>query len=407
MTIAKTSALALTTALVGALAAPVSANPFEGKVYEGVEDLPNIRLTMSEWGPSESATGRSIQEMVEWISEVSQDKIKVDVIWNGALMTPPEHAAGIGSGLADFGNIAPIYTPTDFPVGDWITSFGNLARGGAPFGIMAMTGAQWEFNLTNEQYLAELRDRGLEPIHGSTSTAYSMLCTKPLTTLADFRGARTRTTGNTYSEQVQALGMVPVPVQLNETYEALSRGIIDCAVLFTTGYIDYSLIDIPGDKYYVNLEFPGVNGSLMAFNKDRWDDLPEVAKEIFYDSQVVRNEGNYRTELSRLRELADLVENDPRIHAVQPDAEVVEALRAKQDEQLANLVANAPRGVDDAQAIYDEYMALTEKWRAIVTDDLGVAPVPPTSVEAAFESWNNEPDWAAYSQKIIEEITAK
>ncbi|MFA5580594.1 MAG: hypothetical protein WDA25_01425 [Paracoccaceae bacterium] len=389
-------------ALMASVAFPASAQ-FEGKTYEGIEDLPNIRLTLSDWGPSESATGKGVRAMIDYVAEASQGKITIEPFWNASLMTPPEHAAGIAAGLADLGNIAPIYTPTDFPVGDWLTSFGTLARGGTAFGFMSMNAAHWEFNLTNEAYLQELRDFGLEPIQGTTSPAYSMLCTKPLQTLADFRGVRTRTTGNTYSEQVQALGMVPVPVQLNETYEALSRGIIDCVVLFTTGYIDYGLMDIPGDKYYINLEFPGVNGSLMAFNKDRWDDLPEVAQEIILDGQVMRMKSNNSSELPRLRELSAMIEEDSRVHAVQPDQEVIDTLLAKQDEQLANLVANPPRGMDDAQAAYDHYMALTEKWQNIVTE-LGVERVPPTSVEAALASWNNDPDWDAYYQRVVDEI---
>lgn len=383
---------------------PALANPFANKVYEGVEDLPTIRLTHSEWGPTENAGGQTVQKMIAWVNEVSNGKIIIEPFWNASLMSPPEHAAGIAAGLVDMGFIAPIYTPTDFPVADWLTSLGSLARDGAPFGMMAMTGAQWEFNITNEDYLTEMRDFGLEPLTGSTSTAYSMMCTKPMKTMADFDGARTRTTGNAYSEQVQALRMVPVPVHMNETYEALSRGIIDCMVFFTTGYIDNNIVDVPGDKYYINLEFPGVNGSLYAMNKDRWDDLPEVAQEIIRDAHIMRTELIYATELPRLRDLAAMINGDARVHAVHPDADVIAALRAKQDEQMANLVANAPRGVDNPQEILDHYMALTEKWRAIVSDDLGVEAVAATSVEDALAAWDNDPDWTAYAQKLADEL---
>src|SRR5699024_10950283 len=58
-----------------------------------------------------------------------------------------------------------------------------------------------------------------------------MICMgEPVQSVADFSGKRIRVPGAGWATEVEALGATPVNVVQAEVYEALERGVIDCAV---------------------------------------------------------------------------------------------------------------------------------------------------------------------------------
>ncbi len=63
--------------------------------------------------------------------------------------------------------------------------------------------------------------------------AQVLFCRQPFTSLADMRGRRVRTFGNSLVELVNALGGQPTSIGFPEVYSALERGVVDCAVTGT------------------------------------------------------------------------------------------------------------------------------------------------------------------------------
>lgn len=55
-------------------------------------------------------------------------------------------------------------------------------------------------------------------------------CRAPFTSLADLRGRRVRTFGNSLVDFYTALGAQPVSIGFPEVYSALERGVVDCAI---------------------------------------------------------------------------------------------------------------------------------------------------------------------------------
>jgi TRAP-type C4-dicarboxylate transport system substrate-binding protein len=60
--------------------------------------------------------------------------------------------------------------------------------------------------------------------------AQVLFCRQPFTSLADLRGRRIRTFGNSLVDFYTALGAQPVSIGFPEVYSALERGVVDCAI---------------------------------------------------------------------------------------------------------------------------------------------------------------------------------
>lgn len=63
--------------------------------------------------------------------------------------------------------------------------------------------------------------------------AQVVFCRQPFTSLADLRGRKIRTFGNSLVDFVNALGAQPVSIGFPEVYSALERGVVDCAITGT------------------------------------------------------------------------------------------------------------------------------------------------------------------------------
>lgn len=63
--------------------------------------------------------------------------------------------------------------------------------------------------------------------------AQVLFCRAPFTTLADLRGRRIRTFGNSLVDFYRALGAQPVSIGFPEVYSALEQGVVDCAITGT------------------------------------------------------------------------------------------------------------------------------------------------------------------------------
>ena len=60
--------------------------------------------------------------------------------------------------------------------------------------------------------------------------AQVLFCRAPFTSLADLRGRRIRTFGNSLVDYYPALGAQPTSIGFPEVYSALERGVVDCAI---------------------------------------------------------------------------------------------------------------------------------------------------------------------------------
>ncbi len=370
--------------------------------YPGVDEMPPISIRVSDGYAQEAASGKAQQAFADYVTAASKGKITVEIFWSSTLFPPPESAEGIASGLADMGIVSPIYDPASFPIANWLTTIANQATVDMPLGVGAFDAASTEFFYTDTEVKREFEERGLHIIGASGSFGLDLMCDKPLRTLADFQGKRIRTPGQVFARETQAIGMIPVPLAPGEVFEGFQRGIVECIVLHPPGYNTFGIMSISKDKYFMNLAFSGFLSNFYSMNKAKWDALPPVAQRILTDGYLVYREVSNPLSWAEIQLFGTQIA-DGLATAIQPEPEVVEALAAFQAQDLANMQTTAPSGVADPRATVDRYLALIQKWRGLLQDELGWSPIG-NDVVARVESWKTVPDYKAQMVLIKREL---
>lgn len=360
--------------------------------YQGIEDIPEMSLRVSEPYSQGEASGRAAQAYADYVNAASKGRIKIEIYWSGSLFPAPESAEGIASGLADLGGVTPIYNPASFPIANWLTTIANQATIDNRLGVSAFDSAATEFFYTDAEIKKEFEERGLHIIGASGSFGFDMLCTSPLKTLADFKGKRVRTAGQVFAREAEALGMVPVPLVPAEMYEAFQRGIVDCAILHPPGYNNFGLMTVAKDKYFINLGFSGFLSAYYCMNKDKWDALPPVAQQILIDGWLVLRQNSQQGVWGEIQKFSDQVKAGEAT-GVQPDKEVLDTLAAFQQQDLELMATTAPPTVADPKASVDRFLGLIQKWRGLLESELGWAPVAGNDMASRIASWDDTPDY--------------
>jgi len=97
----------------------------------------------------------------------------------------------------------------------------------------------------------------------------------PVKTLADLKGRKITTSNAIAAKMVVALGAAPETFRPDETYQALSRGLADMALMPFTGMATFRINEVT--KYHLDAAL-GSDAALLFISKKRYDSLPPQAK---------------------------------------------------------------------------------------------------------------------------------
>jgi TRAP-type C4-dicarboxylate transport system substrate-binding protein len=128
--------------------------------------------------------------------------------------------------------------------------------------------------------LGDYKRAGTIYLAGYSTGGYSLLCNKRVTSLADVKGKKLRTTG-ALGRWAKALGGTPVSMTSGEMVEAMQRGNIDCIVGPLAWLKAYPLQDSVKYIYYYNMG--SYNGlGLVVMNRKAWDDYSADQKRSLW-----------------------------------------------------------------------------------------------------------------------------
>lgn len=197
-----------------------------------------------------------------------------------SLLNFKEANAGLRDGLADMAVILTPYFPADFPNLNMVSEFSELVElpeFAGDLSSAALAGAITEFVMLNcPDCLAEVEAQNQVYMGASMSTSYVMQCAVPITSPEELKGVRIRAAGAYWARWAETVGAVPVSMSINETFEALNQGVLDCTASNTADFINYSFVDVV-KHVYVGL--PGGQFTIPAMiNKDRWNGLSDEGK---------------------------------------------------------------------------------------------------------------------------------
>ena len=354
----------LRNALLGACAAAV--------VGAGVAEAQNLRYAIG-WPPG-SSTATAIDTMGQ-VTAAETDGALTVRLFPLSLLNFLEASEGVRDGLADMVTILPPYFLSVYPATNFASELSGLvdleglegdldARAGIIFGS-----AFAEYVLLNcPACIAEFAAANSVPLAGTSSPGYILQCNKPVTTFEELQGKRIRAGGAWWARWAEGNGATPVSMSVNETFEALSQGVIDCTANAATELTNFSFIDVATD---ITLGAPGAGfpAVISTINKDTWGRLDadkrtailkgaaRVAGEVMW---VYYTEAVANIERSRERGI--------NVHVASDDLR--ERSQAYIAADVATIVAsyNDRFGLGVGDAEVEKMRGLIQKWAGMVGD---------------------------------------
>lgn len=302
-------------------------------------------------------------EWAEMVKELSNGELQPEVYTGTVLLAPRANLQGIQDNVVQVAHHAAIYTPSEMPVANSVQELG-FNYDDPLVGILAVT----DFSLNNPTQLSEWEELDIVYLGAYNTPSYVLFCREPVRNLEELRGKRIRTAGSTVSAWVEQAGGTPVNVPSSEMYSGLDRGSLDCASNAANDLIDRSLWEVaehttllPTGMYW--------SGPQWGFNSGFWASLSDEERDVFKQAtakamtrMIVQYLGASE---AALEEAASHGNN-----IYEPEEDLMASVEAFRDEALANVYDKArdEYGVEDPEALIDDFIATYEKWDALISE---------------------------------------
>jgi TRAP-type C4-dicarboxylate transport system substrate-binding protein len=233
------------------------------------QEAKTIKLRFANYFPAESGQGKIGQEFADDINKITNGKVVVEYYPGGMLLKPDNTYDGVVQGIADIGLSNLSYTFgrfTQTEVLDLPLGFPNA----------------WVANHVAVDYYNKFKPKEFNDTHMltlHTSPVNNIITiSKQVKTPEDLKGLKLRGTGY-IAKLVEALGASSVAVSTPETYDSLSKNVIDGVVLpyetvktFRFGEVTKNATEIwPLGQVYT---------FYIVMNKNKWDQLPPDIQNI-------------------------------------------------------------------------------------------------------------------------------
>jgi TRAP-type C4-dicarboxylate transport system substrate-binding protein len=228
----------------------------------------DINLTISSWlPPSHPINTEMLQGLIGMMEEATDGKVSGEI--KMGLAPPPAQMDLILDGAADITIIFPGYQPGRF-VGTKLIELPGY-EGNAE----AASVAYWQ---VYEKYLAQLDEfKGTKVIALTTHGPGQIHSNKPVNTLADLQGLKTRLGGGVSADVGAELGLIGIQVPAPKVYETLSSGAADAVAMNMGERLSFKLNEVAKNVY----EMPGgfYRGAFaVIMSEDKFNSMPDDVK---------------------------------------------------------------------------------------------------------------------------------
>lgn len=272
-----------------------------------------------------------------------------------------------------------------------------MLGGAGAFTSLARTGWMTDVFFNDPTFQAEWEEAGIKVLvpaqPNPINNENAIMCSEPVD---DFAGKTASVSGQAQAAQAESLGLNSSSLPWNEQYEALQRGVIDCAISSMSSAVAAGYSDIAPHVVLDSQYAMAMTPTAIAFSLDRWNELPLVAQQLLYDRLDVFYDADI---VSGYEGAADLV-------AQWQDAgggvrEFTASERDKLAQQLDELVADAQEsglGVD-----VSAMSEAAERWADTVLNDLPYEHGPLLDFVADFSAggWDSKPFTDLIFEKVL------
>ncbi|AUH32665.1 C4-dicarboxylate TRAP transporter substrate-binding protein [Paracoccus tegillarcae] len=315
-----------------------------------------IRATTG-FGPSHAQAKVFYPEMFKRLTELTDGR------WDGqdtpsGLVAPNEMSTALRDGVTDMGVLLLPYFIAEYPESAMMSELSMLGKTPG-----AVASAVTEYIVTCEPCQTEFSRNGQVYLGSDTTPLYQLLSTKPVKSLADMQGLKIRSGSPFYAAYIENVGGVAVQMPSSELFEGLSQGVIEATFSSPHEVIANRLGDVVD---YVTVVDEGLFNSAagMTASKLLWDRMDAADRKAFVSAAQY---GSAMGMASFDEQIAEVKAGDE-VEFIIPDDEVIANRDAFNEQRLAEAgEILESRGVTDAQAKVDRYVALIEKWDGLVT----------------------------------------
>ena len=229
-------------------------------------------LTYSIFFPPTHAQTKAAEAWAKEIEKRSDGKVKISIFPGGTLTPADQCYDGVVKGISDIGMSYFALSRGRFPQMEAL----DLPLG-YPNGRVAT-------RVANDFYQS-MKPKALDNVKVLYLHAHGpgLLHTKkPVKTLEDLKGMKIRSTGFS-AKIVTALGAVPVAMPQGETYEALSKGIVDGTIgpiEVLKGWKQAEVVKSTTDCFDVGY----TTAFFVVMNLKKWNALPPDVRKVFDDA---------------------------------------------------------------------------------------------------------------------------
>jgi TRAP-type C4-dicarboxylate transport system substrate-binding protein len=207
---------------------------------------------------------------MEWAKEIEKrtaGRVKITIFAGGTLTPADKCYDGVEKGISDIGMSVLSYTRGRFPLSEVIDLPLGYRSGAVATDLVNAYYRKFRPKEFDTAQIMYLHAHGPGFLHAK----------KPVTTQAELKGMKIRCTGLA-AKIVTALGGTPVAMPMGETYDALSRGVVDGSMApieslqgWRWGEVVKSSTECYGAAYSTAF--------FVAMNKDKWNALPPGIRE--------------------------------------------------------------------------------------------------------------------------------
>lgn len=226
-----------------------------------------IKLTFSEQDPENDwGVVHMLKPWIKGLEDATKGRVKIDVFYSQTLAKGPDAWNAVKTGVADMAWCLHGYWPDMTPLSD------VMALPALPMKTGEKTSeVLWKLYEKFPAIQREFRD--VHVLHLSTADPRFIVTTKKqIKTMADIKGQKIRVLGGPPTEQMRALGAIPVLLPMMDTYMGLDKGVIDGTTISWAGVVGFRLFEIV--KYYTIAPLDTAYMSTVM-NKQKWDSLPK------------------------------------------------------------------------------------------------------------------------------------
>jgi TRAP-type C4-dicarboxylate transport system substrate-binding protein len=230
-----------------------------------------INLKFANFFPPPSAQSKICEEFISELEAKTGGRVKVQYFAGGSLLKAPEVIKGVETGIADIGYSHIEYTPGRMPV---------MEAAELPLGYPSGWVANQIMNYFYDTFKPKEFDN-FKVMWFHANTPSMLMTTKPVSKLEDLKGMTIRAPG-IIGDVIKALGGTPAPTPMMETYDAISKGVVQGAFVGGEAAKNFrfgEVVKYITDTWRVGPSYP----FYVVMNKKKYNSLSPDLKEIFED----------------------------------------------------------------------------------------------------------------------------